>query len=74
MNKNPDLVAFGQNIVALRKSKELTQEELAESSELDASYISGIERGVRNPSYLSLVRLAKGFGLTVWEMCKGVNK
>ena len=65
MNKNLDLVAFGQNIVALRKSKDLTQEALAERSELDSSYISGIERGVRNPSYLSLVRLANGLGVSL---------
>lgn len=74
MNKNPDLVAFGQNIVALRKSKALTQEALAERSELDSSYISGIERGVRNPSYLSLVRLAQGLDLSVSEICKGKSR
>jgi len=37
MKKNPDLVAFGRNVAALRKDNNLTQEVLAERSELDAS-------------------------------------
>jgi len=37
MKKNPDLVAFGRNVAALRKDNSLTQEDLAERSELDAT-------------------------------------
>ena len=36
---------------------------LAFRSELDRTYISGIERGVRNPTLLSLRRLAKALGV-----------
>ena len=74
MKKNPVLIALGKNVSDLRSKKELTQEQLAELSGLDPSYISGIERGVRNPSVLSLVRLATGFNSTVSEVCEGLGK
>ena len=70
MKKNSVLVALGKNVRELREQKKLTQEALAERSGLDPSYISGIERGVRNPSILSLVRLANGLGCAVSEICR----
>jgi transcriptional regulator with XRE-family HTH domain len=73
MKKNPVLVALGKNVSELRNKKELTQEQLAERSGLDPSYISGIERGVRNPSFLSLVRLANGFDTTVSSLCTEIE-
>jgi len=38
----------GVNIREIRKQKKLTQEELAEKSELQTSYLAGVERGDRN--------------------------
>jgi len=73
MKKNPVLVALGKNVSELRNKKELTQEQLAERSGLDPSYSSGIERGVRNPSFLSLVRLANGFDTTVSSLCTEIE-
>ena len=55
MKKNPVLVVLGKNVRMLREQGKLTQETLAERSGLDPSYISGIERAVRNPSILSLL-------------------
>ncbi|MDD4736551.1 MAG: helix-turn-helix transcriptional regulator [Kiritimatiellae bacterium] len=74
MKKNPVLLALGKNVSELRREKALTQEQLAERSGLDPSYISGIERGVRNPSFLSLTRLASGFRITVSALCNGIEK
>jgi len=68
MKKSSVLVALGKNVRALR-GKNITQEELAERSGLDPSYISGIERGIRNPSVISLARLAKGLDCTVSKIC-----
>lgn len=69
MKKNPHLVDLGQNLSVLRHAKNLTQEQLAERSGLDPSYISGIERGVRNPSYLSIVKLAGGLKIDPSSVC-----
>ena len=37
----------------------LSQEELAFRSELDRTYVSGVERGVRNPTLKTMLRLAQ---------------
>ena len=72
--KNPVLVAFGNSIRKLRAKKKLSQRALAERSGLDTSYLSGIERGVRNPSLKSLETLAKGLGCSISETCKDLDK
>jgi transcriptional regulator with XRE-family HTH domain len=71
----PDSIlrAFGQSVRKQRDAKELTQEKLAERANLDPTYISGIERGVRNPGIKNVVRIAKALGLTTAELCKGVD-
>jgi len=51
------LAAFGLNVRKRRESLDLTQIEAAGRADLDPTYISGIERGVRNPS---LMRIARG--------------
>ncbi|HEY3813487.1 MAG TPA: helix-turn-helix transcriptional regulator [Caulobacteraceae bacterium] len=48
----------GDNVRRLRQAKGLTQERLAFESEIDLTYVSGIERGLRNPSLLVMVRIA----------------
>jgi transcriptional regulator with XRE-family HTH domain len=54
-----DLAAFGAGVRALRLRRGLTQEKLAELSELDQTYVSGIERGRRNLGVRNLFRIAR---------------
>ena len=49
----------GLNLKRLREARELSQEELAFSCGLHRTYVSGIERGVRNPTVKVLERIAK---------------
>ena len=74
MNNHQSLTLLGLNVRRLREEKNLTQEALAERCELDSTYISGIERGVRNPSIQSLIRLAKGLDTTVSAICEGIEQ
>ena len=67
------LVAFGLNVRKRRESLDLTQLEAAERANLDPTYISGIERGVRNPSLVSSARVAKALDITVSDLCAGVR-
>ena len=67
------LAALGQNVRRRREARELTQEKLAEKAGLDPTYISGIERGLRNPGIKNVARLAKALGLTTAELLKGVD-
>ena len=50
---------LGKKIRELRLDAELTQEKLGEMTSLDRTYISGIERGLRNPSLRNIEKLAK---------------
>ena len=71
--RHRSLTAFGLAVRRAREAKGFTQERLAERAELDSTYISGIERGVRNASLISLVRVAKGLGLPLAKLCEGVD-
>jgi transcriptional regulator with XRE-family HTH domain len=73
MKRNPVLSAFGLNVRKRRDARQLTQEALAEKSGLHPTYVSGIERGVRNPSLLIVVRLAKALGASVSDLARGIN-
>jgi transcriptional regulator with XRE-family HTH domain len=64
--------SFGKNVRQLRLLKKLTQEELAEIADLDPTYISGIERGIRNPSLLSICRVANALKTSVSQLTEGI--
>jgi len=74
MKTIPALRAFGLNVRRQREAKNLTQEALAEKAGLHPTYLSGVERGVRNPSLQILVRLARGLGSTVSDLSKGIDR
>ena len=71
--RHRSLSAFGLNVRRKREAKVLTQERLAEKADLDPTYISGIERGVRNPSLLSILRLADALDASVAELTRGID-
>ena len=50
----------GLNVRRLREARGLSQEELAFEAELHRTYISGVERGVRNPTVTVLAKIAQG--------------
>lgn len=70
----PALKRFGASVRAKRDAKELSQEKLAELADLDRTYISSVERGARNISMLSVVRIAKALRTTVSELCEGIDR
>ncbi|MBN9134952.1 helix-turn-helix transcriptional regulator [Phyllobacterium sp.] len=53
----------GRNVRRIREEMGLSQEQLAFETELHRTYISGVERGVRNPTVLVIDRLAKALGV-----------
>jgi transcriptional regulator with XRE-family HTH domain len=54
----------------LRKRRELSQEELAHASGLHPTYLSGIERGLRNPTWRTLGRVSDALGVTMSEIAE----
>ena len=67
------LATFGRNVARIRTERGLSQDQLAEKADLDRTYISGIERGVRNPGIKSVVRIATALKTSVEDLCKGVK-
>ena len=53
-----DRQTFGRNVRRIRNALGMTQENLAETSDLDRSYIGGVERGERNPTLDAILSLA----------------
>jgi transcriptional regulator with XRE-family HTH domain len=66
--KQEILIKFGNRVRELRKAKGLSQEAFASLCGLDRTYISGIERGVRNISLNNLFVLAKALQISVSEL------
>lgn len=52
-------ITFGRILRDLRKQAGLTQEQLGFEAELERNYISMLERGERQPTLTTLVKLAK---------------
>jgi len=70
---DPILRAFGFSVKRQRESKRLTQEILAEKADMDRTYLSDIERGIRNPGVKNVVRIAKALGITASRLMEGVG-
>ena len=60
--------AFGLHVRRLRDQQGYTQEELAHRARIHVTYLSGIERGVRNPSLRSIRALARALGVRVGKL------
>jgi transcriptional regulator with XRE-family HTH domain len=58
----------GRNFVRLRREKGLTQEEVEERSGFSQQYLSGLERGRRNPTVITLYELAQALGVSHVEL------
>jgi transcriptional regulator with XRE-family HTH domain len=56
--------AFGETIRELRKTNKISQEKLAEVSNLDRSFISLLECGHKQPSLITIFQLAEAFNLS----------
>lgn len=54
----------GRNVLRLRLQAGLTQEQLSVKSGFGQNYLSGLEKGRRNPTVLTLHHLAQALGTT----------
>lgn len=59
---------LGRNLRLARNRLKLSQEVLAGESGVDRTYVSGIERGLRNPSVDLIEKLAGALGVTAAEL------
>lgn len=67
--------AFGEHLRALRQANgHSSQEAFAHHVDLDRTYISGLERGVRNPTLDVIVKLARGLDVSPSEMLATIGR
>ena len=62
--RSEEHAALGKLIQRSREALDYSQEELADASDIHITHIGGLERGVRNPSYATLIRLSKALKTT----------
>jgi transcriptional regulator with XRE-family HTH domain len=60
----------GLNVQKLRRDRKLSQEELAARAQVNQSYLSDIERGIRNPSLMVLDRIARALSVDAEEILR----
>jgi len=70
---HPAVTKFGENVRSIRESLEWTQERLAKHAALDQTFISGIERGSRNPTVITITKLSKALNTTAARLCEGID-
>lgn len=63
----------GKNFARLRQEKGLTQEQVEERSGFSQQYLSGLERGHRNPTVVTLYELAQALDTTPLEFLKPIS-
>ena len=67
------LLQLGQRIKELRRARHLSQEQLAEATDLVQHYISQIEQGERNVSVVTLRLIALALGVTLSALVEGLS-
>jgi transcriptional regulator with XRE-family HTH domain len=72
--RTPQLAALGQAIERSRKKAELSQEGLCARTGLYPTHVSGLERGLRNPTYQTLLQIAAGLDTTVGKLTALADK
>lgn len=60
----------GRNVKAARLKLGLSQEQLAEQSGFSQQYLSGLERGHRNPTIVSLFEIAQALRTTPIDLLR----
>lgn len=64
------VIQFGKKLRGVRLKKKLSQGDVAKILGVHRTYISGLERGRRNPSLLTVQKIAKALGVPVENLLK----
>jgi transcriptional regulator with XRE-family HTH domain len=62
------LVRFGERLREVRQGAGVSQEKLAELAGLHRTYVSSVERGLRNVSLLNIDTLARALGVALADL------
>jgi transcriptional regulator with XRE-family HTH domain len=71
----PDISAiFGEVLHRYRSERDISQEELAFEAGVDRTFISRLERGVRQPTITTLIGLGQALNVSAADMVKEAEK
>lgn len=59
---------FGKNLKMIRGEKQMSQGDIARALGVHRSYISGLERGVRNPTLTNIERIARALNVDIRKL------
>jgi XRE family transcriptional regulator, regulator of sulfur utilization len=68
--RQPDAELFGAVVRELREARGWTQEQLAERSDMNASYLGFVERGDNVPTLTIIIQIAEGLGVEPADLLK----
>lgn len=63
-----EVIKFGKKVKEIRLKKDMSQGDIARILGVHRSYISGLERGIRNPSLLTVQKIAKALRVNAKEL------
>ena len=63
-----EIIKFDKKLKKVRLKKNLSQGDIARILGVHRSYISGLERGRRNPSLLTVQKIAKALGVNAKDL------
>lgn len=66
--RKAELIALGNVLRELRKEREFSQDQLSLYSRVDRSYISELENGEKNPSFLTILSLCRALNIKPSEL------
>jgi ribosome-binding protein aMBF1 (putative translation factor) len=69
-SRGPLRDVLARNMRRLRAARGLSQEALAHESDINRTYLSGVERSERNVSIDNIARIAKGLRIEPWKLLK----
>lgn len=68
LSEQRHLKSMGKRLKRIRKQKGITQEALAEAVGVHSTYVSMVERGVRNPTFKTMDKIARALKVDIREL------
>ena len=72
--RRQECVRFGLTVRLLREAKGLSQEAFADRVAVHRTYMGGIERGERNPTLVTIERIAEALDVPSWKLLQAMER
>ncbi len=66
-------IAFGTTLRRVRRQKKISQEKLALNTGLDRTYISLLERGLRQPTLKTILSISQALDMTSSQLIENIE-